>query len=50
MQVSGQLHGYTALPPGTHRNGRCAEEKNLHCRESNLGRPARSPLLYRLPN
>jgi hypothetical protein len=30
------------------RSGRCWEKKTSHCRESNLGRPTRSPSLYRL--
>jgi hypothetical protein len=30
------------------QSGRCGEEKILHCRESNPGRPARNPSLYRL--
>jgi hypothetical protein len=62
-QVTGQFQAPNALlrrkspqcllarrlggPPS--RSGRCGEEKSLLlCRESNPGRPARSPLLYRL--
>jgi hypothetical protein len=63
MDVSGQLHGPAALPPGesapgTHwiggqvgprvGLGAVNEIKFLHCRESNPGRPAHSPSLYRL--
>jgi hypothetical protein len=63
MEVSGQLHAPAALPPGKEppvpiekggwvgpRVGLDAvKRKILHCRESNPGRPARSPSLYRLP-
>jgi hypothetical protein len=62
MEESGQLHAPDALPPrrapGTHCIGRWIDPKAgldavekrkiLHCRESNAGRPARSPSLYRL--
>jgi hypothetical protein len=56
MELSGQLHATAAIFPekvhGTHwieglsgsqrLSRRCGEEKNLHCQESNPGRPARS--------
>jgi hypothetical protein len=59
MEVSGQLHTLSSLPPketlpGTHwigpRAGLDAVEKKriLHCRESIPGPPACSPPLYRL--
>jgi hypothetical protein len=63
MEVNGQLHAPAALPPRkyppvTHwiggwvdpRVGLDAVEKRklLQCRESNPGRPARNPSLYRL--
>jgi hypothetical protein len=63
VEASDQLHAPAVIPPGerdprTHwigswvgpRAGLGAVEtrKILHCRELNPGRPARSPLLYRL--
>jgi hypothetical protein len=56
MEVTGQLHTTTALPPGIHwigdwvgpRAGMDAMEKRklLHCQDSNPGSPARSLPLY----
>jgi hypothetical protein len=64
MEVSGQLHATAALPPeetapGTHWIGGCLGPRagpdamvqrkiSCPCRESNPGRPAHSPSLYRL--
>jgi hypothetical protein len=53
MEVSGQLRAPAALPQGKESavpTGKEAVEKRkiLHCRESNPGRLARSPSLYRL--
>jgi hypothetical protein len=58
MEVSGQPHDPAALPPSSHWVGRwvghrvgldAVETRQiLPCRESNSGRPARSPSLYRL--
>jgi hypothetical protein len=56
LEVTGQLHAPADLPPGTHwirgwvgpSLDAVEKRKILHCRESNTGRPDRSPSLYRL--